>query len=85
MSRRKQQLQSVYNVGYKIGESIFKDHGRINKTEFRKLFNKRYSGLRRNQPLANRAAKNGYVNSLNAAGKKLAAERFKEEHTDEHV
>ena len=85
MSKRKQRLQSIYNVGYKIGESIFKDHGRIEKPEFRKLFRKRYSGYRRDQPIAHRAAKNGYINALTAAGKKLAAERFTEEHTNGNV
>lgn len=85
MSRRKQQLQSVYDVGYKIGLSIWKDHGNIDKPEFRKLFRKRYSGYRRNQPLAHRAAKNGYVNALKAAGIKLAQQRFLEEHSNADV
>ncbi len=76
MSKRKQRLQSIYNVGYKIGESIWKDHGSIDKPEFRKLFRKRYSGYRRNQPLAHRAAKNGYVNSLTKAKLKADAEEL---------
>lgn len=76
MSKRKQRLQSIYDVGYKIGMSIWKDHKRVDKSEFRKLFNKRFSGYRRDQPLANRAAVNGYVNALNKADTATAAKEF---------
>ena len=67
MSKTAQRNQSAFNVGKLIGNKMAKSTGRVNKARFNMLFGDLYKGAKRFRGIALKAARIGYLNTLDKA------------------